>query len=573
MAPSNAMKRGAIFEFLLWLALAGALCLVGAGIPVHFRAVAPAVISEAGRDTESLETLSAYYINLGQVGPGSMLWAADDRLPVSEADRDRLLDLLEENPQYRLSGGPAPYFEEFLRMSNEVPRKADPRKVIELLIPGKNREHLLRYLRHSSNAAVAAIIDTRAITGTTRFMPVATSAGQPLDAVILMTALLAQGNYLAPQFLQELLPLVSRATVGERPAISQLERLYFGFLALGKRFDWRQLTELTRRCHDFYTLERLGTILRGRPDSQPMLFASVLLAEDAAGITRYLQEHEEAGWEALEYAVRHGRGAVQALLLKDKPLYQPSALVRLIAPLLERVQQAPLLSFTNRHMQAALNLKFLAFLAAGYAMTLSFRILVESVRRNQLLSRMQPVIILGNIIAALIFTTVLWVFLEPTLMEFEDRPNALLRLDFELVSNIDSLKSQNLVPAMLDQVTIIILLLFFLIQLMVYVFALIKVIEIKKQERRAALKIRLLENEENLFDLGLYVGLSGTVIALILLTLNIVQASLIAAYASTLFGIIFVAILKVCHVRPFRRSLILKAEADSHEPVDNPYNL
>ena len=304
-----------------------------------------------------------------------------------------------------------------------------------------------------------------------------------------------------------------------------------------------------------------------------MLFASVLLAEDAAGITRYLQEHEEAGWEALEYAVRHGRGAVQALLLKDKPLYQPSALVRLIAPLLERVQQAPLLSFTNRHMQAALNLKFLAFLAAGYAMTLSFRILVESVRRNQLLSRMQPVIILGNIIAALIFTTVLWVFLEPTLMEFEDRPNALLRLDFELVSNIDSLKSQNLVPAMLDQVTIIILLLFFLIQLMVYVFALIKVIEIKKQERRAALKIRLLENEENLFDLGLYVGLSGTVIALILLTLNIVQASLIAAYASTLFGIIFVAILKVCHVRPFRRSLILKAEADSHEPVDNPYNL
>ena len=573
MNSSNIMKRGAVFEFLLWLVLAGALCLVGAGIPVHFRAVAPAVLSEAGRDTESLETLSAYYINLGQVGPGSMLWAVDDRLPVSEADRDRLLHLLEENPQYRLSGGPAPYFEEFLRMSGEEPQAGDRRKVIELLIPSENREHLLRYLRQSSNAAVAAIMDTRAITGTTRFMPVATSAGQPLDAVILMTALLAQGNYLAPQFLQELLPLVSRATVGERPAISQLERLYFGFLALGKRFDWRQLTELTRHCHDFYTLERLGALLQVRPDSQPMLFAAIVLADAAAGITRYLQKHEESGWEALEYAVGHGRGAVQALLRKDKPLYRPSALVRKIEPILERVQRAPLLSFTNRHMQAALNLKFLVFLAAGYALALSFRSLLESVRRSPMLSRKQPVIILGNIIAAFIFTTVLWVLLEPTLMEFEDRPIALLRLDFELVSNLDSLKTQSHAPAMLDQVTTIILLLFFLIQLMVYVFGLIKLTEIKKQENRAGLKIRLLENEENLFDLGLYIGLSGTVIALILLTLNIVQASLIAAYASTLFGIIFVAILKVCHVRPYRRSLILKEEADSHGPVDHPDNL
>jgi hypothetical protein len=33
-----------------------------------------------------------------------------------------------------------------------------------------------------------------------------------------------------------------------------------------------------------------------------------------------------------------------------------------------------------------------------------------------------------------------------------------------------------------------------------------------------------------------------------------------AAYSSTLFGIIFVAILKICHVRPFRRRLILETE-------------
>ena len=39
----------------------------------------------------------------------------------------------------------------------------------------------------------------------------------------------------------------------------------------------------------------------------------------------------------------------------------------------------------------------------------------------------------------------------------------------------------------------------------------------KNEELRASLKIDLLDNEENLFDLGLYVGLGGTVLSLILL--------------------------------------------------------
>ena len=69
-----------------------------------------------------------------------------------------------------------------------------------------------------------------------------------------------------------------------------------------------------------------------------------------------------------------------------------------------------------------------------------------------------------------------------------------------------------------------------------------------------------MDNEENLFDLGLYVGLGGTVLSLILVVLNIVDASLMAAYASTLFGIIFVAILKVGFVRPSRRKLILEIQ-------------
>jgi hypothetical protein len=44
--------------------------------------------------------------------------------------------------------------------------------------------------------------------------------------------------------------------------------------------------------------------------------------------------------------------------------------------------------------------------------------------------------------------------------------------------------------------------------------------------------------------------------------MNVIQASLVAAYSSTLFGILFVAFLKVVHVRAFRRELILKIQTE-----------
>jgi len=75
------------------------------------------------------------------------------------------------------------------------------------------------------------------------------------------------------------------------------------------------------------------------------------------------------------------------------------------------------------------------------------------------------------------------------------------------------------------------------------------------------MKLRLLENEENLFDTGLFVGLGGTVISLILLNVwQLKEASLVAAYASTLFGILFVAVLKIGFVRPYRNLLIREQE-------------
>ena len=112
-----------------------------------------------------------------------------------------------------------------------------------------------------------------------------------------------------------------------------------------------------------------------------------------------------------------------------------------------------------------------------------------------------------------------------------------------------------------DELTLLALVLFFVIQAVLYALCLVKLKEIEKQKGSSRLKLKLLDNEDNMFDAGLYVGLGGTVLSLLILTLNLAQVGLMAAYASTLFGIIFVSLLKSFHVRPGRIKFLIEAEA------------
>jgi hypothetical protein len=98
------------------------------------------------------------------------------------------------------------------------------------------------------------------------------------------------------------------------------------------------------------------------------------------------------------------------------------------------------------------------------------------------------------------------------------------------------------------------------LQVVMYFICLRKIADIEGEEMPPLLKLRLMENEENLFDSGLYVGMMGTAAALVLQVLGVIEPNLLAAYSSNLFGIICVAIVKIRHVRGYRRRLILQAQ-------------
>jgi len=49
----------------------------------------------------------------------------------------------------------------------------------------------------------------------------------------------------------------------------------------------------------------------------------------------------------------------------------------------------------------------------------------------------------------------------------------------------------------------------------------------------------------------------------VLQVLRVIEPNLLAAYASNLFGIICVALVKIRHVRDYKRQLILEAQAET----------
>ena len=101
-------------------------------------------------------------------------------------------------------------------------------------------------------------------------------------------------------------------------------------------------------------------------------------------------------------------------------------------------------------------------------------------------------------------------------------------------------------------------LIFLAIQVAVYFLCLRKIREIDEDpDASPRLKLTLLENEDNLFDMGLYIGIAGTALGLALIMVDFFDKP-VAAYASNVFGILCVAVVKIWHVRGVKQKLLIQ---------------
>lgn len=525
--------------------------------PAHWKAVDVTVVERAGEGSASLVEAGQALANTGRIGPAAVFLRAAEELDLpgraaletalQRAVRSRPADALPMESLFGSQGGATGAIQ------------GPP--IGDTLMKRSVRQPLLEFLLASRRLGVHQLIRNRTLTNTVQFAPVASAAGQPFDAAIILAALLSRGDFLHLSLRDHLEGLAARANDGGE--VQALETIYMDLLSLGRRLDWSQTTEFVRLIPDAGTLHTLVGAMRRDPERMPVVYVAVMLSGQPGDVAAYLEKHPQTGLQDLATSLRSGQGGVRELLRADRRLY--SSPVRLW--LSERQPFAGYVSFILpicrvTPVLAAL-VRIVLFLAGAFCFgrALESAVQVEGDRRpSGALRRAQW---LQTSIFAVIMAAFAWFFAEPYLISERPPMKFPLRLSLPGVGEAAAANFEHLMQPFMNAATLAALFVFFTLQSVIYVWCLMKLAEIRRKPTTPATKLRLLENEEHLFDAGLYFGFVGTVVSLILVSLGVSGLngpSIMAAYSSTSFGIIFVSVLKIFHIRPLRRELILESE-------------
>lgn len=545
--------------------LAGSfLVYCGLSLPAHFRSVSPHVLAAAGRASLSPAEMIQDALDAGRTGVVRTILAA-----APGAGTPSAMVALEEtesaHPVFALTGGPAPYLEAFLQIPGVRRRPGGEAGVLPLFLPATNRSAMIGFLGQSSFASVRALLEVRRSGATMLFPHPTGAASHPWEATVLLAALLVQSESVPTAMAREWRTLAEGLAAGDTAATARFERIALSLLSLSQRLDWTTLAEVLRRLDSNQALEDLAALARRDEPAFRAVVVCGLLADQMAGVLRYQREGGATATEDLMRTFTLGQGAVRSLAALNLPIHEPSSFARALgvpSPWVTRTVVSRWVLHSPHAMLGAKGLLLFAgswifFFALGQAGALLGWWKIGSAGLR--LAR--------HAVGALCLSLLLLVLLDPQWLRLQDTSTGPPPVLLALIPTPFSVFTSQQNATMIDQATIIVLCFFAIVQFIVYLFGVTKIKEIRLHASPAATKLELLENEEVLFDLGLYVGLSGTVASLILLSMNIVEASLIAAYASTFFGIIFTAILKMAHLRPFRRRLILQNEALPSQPT------
>lgn len=561
----------AILKTITLLGIAWLLAAAALLVPAHLRSIDPAVIEASSNNSRAVDAVLSETIRSAHVGPALRMIEAVQLPPdAAQPYKQAIETLIGQRPSLRASGGPDRILEDFLELvQSGSEARTEVRSLLPQLLPRSERASLSGMLAGSSNANVAALLDARDIPGLIRLHPASHAAGAPYDAGILTLALLIEGGHFSPALAQQIGQTAAQAALGNPAAVRTLEDLTIATLSLGCQLDHRSLSDLAADARSLADWGQMATLFRAQPDRVNALYAALHFKGAPAPLFDYLARYSETGNADLDAALKYGPAAVELLLEEARPIYWPRGLARNAVEYLKPYRPSSFVELSLNSRQTALALKAALLLLSGLAFALAMGAAWRaSLREVEPVAWTTPSVMARNFFISLVVALTLWTFFEPEILKSQEtETDSAPRIEFVVADTLQSLKTPVKAMQEINQVTLLVLALFFIVQLVIYCFCLIKLKEISKQKLSPALKIQLLENEENLFDFGLYVGLGGTVLSLILVAVGIVEASLMAAYASTLFGILFVAVLKVLNLRPYRRHLII--EASLNTPPNN----
>lgn len=555
MPPATPAVRRRATSLPTWLGFfAGLLALLLAwSVPVHLSSIAPALLERAaGPD---LASLAQSRLEQAQPGPAALLreGARAAGLPAqAEAATAALAAYARAEPALMPWGGEAPFLRPLaLQPAGRLAALAgESVPVVRFFLTDQARAALREFLTGSRLAAVRDTLALASLRHTGAFAPVNRPGGQTFEALILLTALLHQGEHLPPS-LARIWHDDTRSSLAAGALSSTLETTLIDLLSLARRLDWRQLAALTTSVETPATWTELANLSRQGTDSFHLAAAAALAAGSTEKTLAYLRSHPDA-LEDLTLALRSGRSAVQLLLDRAIPVNRQGA----PAP-------GPLVGLALLHPDWALALRF-ALAASGAWLLLRaldrwwFRASPDPDRS----SAPGALFHLRAGLPALLSTAAFVLVTEPHLTRPTATPPDRVMLAMPVLGQLtDPASLRSVTPSFaMDLHSLLAIGLFTALQIGMYLLCLGKIRQIDALAVSPLVKLRLMENEENLFDGGLYLGIGGTATALVLQVLGLVEPNLLAAYSSNLLGITCVALIKIRHVRPYKTTLILAAQ-------------
>ena len=554
------MKRWLWLGLCIILGLGMLLC--GLLVPVHLRALDASVVRLAGRNSRGLVERGLDLVSEKQLGAAQLLSQAAqaEQLPGREKLALAIADLSRARPDLVVWGGGDYHIEVLFKTDPRLPRSG-PEPATEFLVREENRRTVLVWLEASTQPAVQELLRCRALTNTTLFAPSTTSAGQALDTAVALSGLMLEERKLSPGLSNTVFALAAQAA--RHGSSEPIEQVLYDLMSLGRRFNWGQLVVLAGQIEDPETLGRLTELARRSEGQLPILFAAVQLSGRPAEVVKYLMDYSQTGLQDLGASLRYGSGGIRELLRRQQRLCSSGFRQRVAA----RGPAGAFVTFALDYcwlMPAfALAAKWFLYLASGFLLAAALHFARPRAGDLERPLEVRGFHVAREILFAVGFLAVVLLVSEPFLAQESQRVELPLRLRLPTAGSVGLAGTAGVRTSIMNQMSLLTLLLFFVLQALIYTACLVKLAEIRRQLVPARIKLRLLENEDHLFDAGLYLGFVGTIISLILVSLGIIKPSLMAAYSSTSFGIIFVSIFKIFHLRPVRRRMLLEAEAVS----------
>jgi hypothetical protein len=286
----------------------------------------------------------------------------------------------------------------------------------------------------------------------------------------------------------------------------------------------------------------------------PLTYTAVTWTGTPAGtkqVVDYLMKHGRAGDRDLHQAMKHGKGSFVHLVQSAERISPRGS---------SDTTLGAIAAFSLKHPKLARAIRLLLMILGGILtlrMFTMFSPITLANPRNVTLYRWR------RRATAFVLLILMVIAGEPILFQSAASSEYDVAVRLPIANPENNPKVEPMLTAAADNSTdtisnIVMIALFLGIQIIVYITCLNKISEIRDGTDSPQQKLRLLENEDNLFDLGLYIGIGGTALGLGLIMLGVFTKPY-AAYVSNIMGIACVAMVKIKHLRNTRQELLEEA--------------